>query len=287
MEFFAQIIINSIAAGAIYALFAIGFSLIYKTTKFFNLAYGTITLVGGYITLLCYKTFSINIFLAALLGALFTGVVGYFSDKLIFKKLRANGSSNTVLLIASLGLATVIQSLLAIFFTNQFQTLSSNTGTYTTYTLFGGIITQTQILILISLLFVFVFVVFLKRSFLGKKIEAISDSEEVSKIIGINTDKIIGNTFFIGSVIGGLACILIGMDTGINPNMGTDFLLKGVTASIIGGVGNLYGGVTGGLLIGLIENFSVWQFSGEWKDAITFIILILFLLFRPNGIFKK
>jgi branched-chain amino acid transport system permease protein len=218
---------------------------------------------------------------------LFTGVAGYFSDKVIFKKLRENNSSNTVLLIASLGLATVIQSLLAIFFSNQFQTLSSNNGVYKTYTLFGGIITETQVLILLCLLLVIIFIAFLNRSFLGKKIEAISDSEEVSKIIGINTDKIISYTFFMGSVIAGMACVLIGMDTGINPNMGTDFLLKGVTASIIGGVGNLYGGIVGGLLIGLIENFSVWQFSGEWKDAITFIVLITFLLFRPNGIFKK
>ncbi len=287
MDFFFQIIINSIVAGAIYALFTIGFGLIYKTTKFFNLAYGTIALIGGYITLLCYKTFSLNIFVASLIGMLFTGVAGYFSDKVIFKKLRENNSSNTVLLIASLGLATVIQSLLAIFFSNQFQTLSSNNGVYKTYTLFGGIITETQVLILLCLLLVIIFIAFLNRSFLGKKIEAISDSEEVSKIIGINTDKIISYTFFMGSVIAGMACVLIGMDTGINPNMGTDFLLKGVTASIIGGVGNLYGGIVGGLLIGLIENFSVWQFSGEWKDAITFIVLITFLLFRPNGIFKK
>ncbi len=287
MDFFVQIIINSVVAGAIYALFAIGFGLIYKTTKFFNLAYGTIALIGGYITLLCYKTFSLNIFLASLLGILFTGIAGYFSDALIFKKLRANNSSNTVLLIASLGLATVIQSLLAIFFSNQFQTLANNDGVYTTYSFIGGIITETQILILLCLLLVVIFIYFLNKSFLGKKIEAISDSEEVSKIIGINTNKIISYTFFMGSVIAGMACVLIGMDTGINPNMGTDFLLKGVTASIIGRVGNLYGGIIGGLFIGLVENFSVWQFSGEWKDAITFIILIIFLLFRPNGIFKK
>ena len=287
MDFFVQIIINSVVAGAIYALFAIGFGLIYKTTKFFNLAYGTIALIGGYITLLCYKTFSLNIFLASLLGILFTGIAGYFSDALIFKKLRANNSSNTVLLIASLGLATVIQSLLAIFFSNQFQTLANNDGVYATYSFIGGIITETQILILLCLLLVVIFIYFLNKSFLGKKIEAISDSEEVSKIIGINTNKIISYTFFMGSIIAGMACVLIGMDTGINPNMGTDFLLKGVTASIIGGVGNLYGGIIGGLFIGLVENFSVWQFSGEWKDAITFIILIIFLLFRPNGIFKK
>ena len=120
----------------------------------------------------------------------------------------------------------------------------------------------------------------------GKAIKAVGDDEEVSKIVGINTVKVIGWVFFIGSAIAGLAGILVGFDTGIEPTMGLSLLLKGVIASIIGGIGNVYGGVLGAFLLGFIENFGIWQISGEWKDAIAFGVLILFLLFRPQGILK-
>ena len=127
----------------------------------------------------------------------------------------------------------------------------------------------------------------LKYTIFGKAIKAVNDDEEVAKIIGINTNKIIGRVFFIGSAIAGLSGILIGFDTGIEPTMGLGLLLKGVIASIIGGIGNLYGGVIGAFFLGFIENFGIWKISGEWKDAIAFALLIIFLLFRPQGIIKK
>jgi branched-chain amino acid transport system permease protein len=109
----------------------------------------------------------------------------------------------------------------------------------------------------------------------------------VAKIVGINTKKVIGWVFVIGSAIAGLAGILIGFDTGIEPTMGMSLLLKGVIASIIGGIGNVYGGVLGAFFLGFIENFGIWKISGEWKDAIAFGVLIIFLLFRPQGILRK
>jgi branched-chain amino acid transport system permease protein len=93
--------------------------------------------------------------------------------------------------------------------------------------------------------------------------------------------------FFIGSALAGLAGILAGYDTGLEPTMGMSLLLKGVIASIIGGIGNVYGGVLGAFLLGFVENFGIWKISGEWKDAIAFGLLIIFLLFRPQGIFGR
>ena len=118
----------------------------------------------------------------------------------------------------------------------------------------------------------------------GRAVRAVGDDEDVSKIVGINTDKVIGKVFLIGSAIAGLAGILIGFDTGIEPTMGMSLLLKGVIACIIGGIGNIYGGVLGAFFLGFVENFGIWHISGEWKDAIAFTVLILFLLFRPQGI---
>ena len=121
----------------------------------------------------------------------------------------------------------------------------------------------------------------------GKSVRAVSDDEEVSKIVGINTNRVIGIVFFIASAAAGLAGILFAYDTALEPTMGMPLLLKGVIAAIIGGVGNLWGGVIGAFLLGFIENFGIWKISGEWKDAIAFAVLILFLIFRPRGIMNK
>lgn len=201
-----------------------------------------------------------------------------------------------VLLVASLGAFTAIQAIIAILFTSQFQTFSQNIGSQKVYEIFGlstwlkagAVITETQLIILISAIVVSAgLAVLLKYTMFGKAVKAISDDEEVAKIVGINTNKIIGYVFFISSAIAGLAGILFGFDTGIEPTMGFGLLLKGVIAAVVGGIGNLYGGVLGALLLGFAENFGIWKISGEWKDAIAFILLIVFLVFRPSGIIKK
>jgi branched-chain amino acid transport system permease protein len=181
-----------------------------------------------------------------------------------------------------------VQAVIAMLFTSQFQTLSRNISAEQTYQIFGGIITQTQTLILAAgLVIMAVLALVLKYSLFGKAVRAVADDEEVAKIVGINSERILGYVFFIGSMIGGLAGIATGFDTGIQPTMGLSLLLKGVIAAIIGGVGNVYGGVIGAFVLAIIENLGAWQFSGEWKDAIAFAVLILFLIFRPQGILKK
>lgn len=288
MDILPQLILNSIIAGAIYALVALGFNLIYGATKFFNLTHGVLAAIGGYAVFFFAKTLGWNLYLSIAIGILLAGLIGYVLDKFIYLPLRKRKASNMILLVASLGAFTAIQAIIAILFTSQFQTLSQNTSGQKIYEIFGGIITQTQLLILISGIIIMAgIVLFLNKTMSGKTIKAISDDEEVAKIVGINTNKIIGYVFFIGSAIAGLAGILIGFDTGIEPTMGMGLLLKGVIASIIGGIGNIYGGVLGAFLLGFVENFGIWKISGEWKDAIAFGLLIIFLLFRPQGIIKK
>lgn len=283
-----QLILNSIIAGAIYAMIALGFNLIYGTAKFFDLGYGALAAVGGYSVFYLYKTLGLNIYISVILGMLIAGAVGFLVYRLVYSPLRAKKSSGMVLLVAALGVLTAIQALIAILFTSQFQTLSRSAGSESVFNVFGGVITQTQLITLILGLLIMVGIGLVFRfTLFGKAIKAIGDDEEVSRIVGINTNKIIGWVFFIGSAIGGLAGILIGFDTGIEPTMGLSLLLKGVIASIIGGIGNVYGGVIGAFLLAFIENFGIWQISGEWKDAIAFAVLILFLLFRPQGILKR
>lgn len=288
MNIIPQLIVNSIIAGSIYAMVALGFNLIYGTVKFFDLGYGAIAMIGGYTVFYFYKGLGLNLYLAVILGLLISGAIGLLVYRLVYKPLRAKKSSGMILLVAALGVMTTLQSIVAILFTSQFQTLSNNTGNDVIYRIFGGVITQTQFIIFVLAIIVMSAIGLIFRyTLFGKAIKAIGDDEEVSKIVGLNTNKIIGWVFFIGSAIAGFAGILIGFDTGIEPTIGMSLLLKGVIASIIGGIGNVYGGVLGAFLLAFIENFGIWQISGEWKDAIAFAVLIIFLLFRPQGILKR
>ncbi len=283
-----QLIVNSIIAGSIYSLVALGFNLIFGATKFFNLAHGVIVTIGGYGVFFLSKQMGLDVSLSIFISVIFAGLVGYATEKLIFQKMRNKKASGMIMLVASLGLLTAIQAIVAILFTSQFQTLSRNVGTTRVYEIGGGIITQVQLIILCTSIAIMVVLgLVIKKTKFGKAVQAIGDDVEVAKIVGINTNKIIGYVFFIGSAIAGIAGIAVGFDTGLEPVMGLNLLLKGVIASIIGGVGSVSGGVLGAFLLGFVENFGIWKISGEWKDAIAFGLLIIFLIFRPDGIFKR
>ncbi len=288
MEIVAQITINGLIAAGLYALIALGFNLIYGATKFFNLAHGVMATVGGYTVFFYSGELGWNIWFGIIFGVAVAGAVGYLLDILVYRPLRKRKATALVLLVASLGVFTALQSFIGILFGNQFKTLPSLTKNFRTYEIFGATITPVQLtIIIVAILCTFGLALTLKHTLFGKSIKAISDDEEVSKIIGINTNRIIGLIFFIGSSIAGIAGILIGFDTGLQPTMGLPILLKGIIAAIIGGVGNLWGGILGALLLGLVENFGIWHIPGEWKDVIAFALLILFLIFRPEGILKK
>jgi branched-subunit amino acid ABC-type transport system permease component len=288
MDIVPQLILNSIIAGAIYTMITLGFNLIYTTTKLIDLSYGALSVVGGYSVFFFANKLGLDLYLAIILGVLIAGALGLLIDRFVYQKLRARKASTMIQLIASLGVLTVIQAIIAILFTSQFQTLSDPSSFNRTFEIGTAVITEVQVIILsVGLTILFLLFLLREKTMFGKAMKAVSDDEEVAKIVGINTDKIISKVFFIGSSIAGLAGIMIGFDTGLEPTMGLPVLLKGIIASIVGGIGNIYGGVLGSFFLGFVENFGIWKISGEWKDAIAFSVLILFLLFRPNGILKR
>ena len=288
MSIIPQLIVNSIIAGSLYALLALGFNLSYSATKFFNLAHGVMATIGGYATFYFSRHLGFNIYLSAVLGIFISGLFGFILDKSVYLQMRKKKASNMILLVASLGAFTAIQAVVAILFSSQFQTLSMVFENQQIFTLFGATITSVQLAVFIlSILATVILGLILKFTKFGNATLAISDDEEVARIVGIDTNKIIGYVFFISSSLAGLAGILVGMDTGIQPTMGMNLLLKGVIASIIGGVGNPWAGAVGAFILGFVENFGIWKINGQWKDAIAFSVLIIFLLFKPNGLFKK
>lgn len=196
MDILPQLVVNSIIAGAIYAMIALGFNLIFGTVKFFDLGYGALTTVGGYAAFYFSQTLGLNIWLAAVVGIIIAGLVGFLINKFVYGRLVRNKATSMVLLVASLGVLTAIQAIVAIIFTSQFQTLSGVLGPSKVYEIFGGVITQVQMLILILAVAIMISLgMVLKFSRFGKAVRAIGDDSQVAEIVGINTARVTGQVF--------------------------------------------------------------------------------------------
>ncbi|MEK7063339.1 MAG: branched-chain amino acid ABC transporter permease [Patescibacteria group bacterium] len=283
-----QLIANSVIAGSIYALVAMSFSLIYGATKFFNLAHGVLAAIGGYTVFYLGRKLGLPLEVVLPAGIILAAFVGWALEYFLYRPLRARKASSMVLLVASLGAFTAIQAVIAILFTSQFQTLGALIPNSGVVHIGEAVMTEVQVVILaLSVAILVGLMLALKFTKFGRAVRAVSDDEEVAKIVGINTSRIVGWVFVVGSAIAGAAGILVGFDTGLEPTMGLALLLKGVIAAIVGGVGSISGAFLGAFLLGFAENFGIWHISGEWKDAIAFGILILFLLFRPQGILGR
>lgn len=287
-----QLILNGIIAGSIYALIALGFTIIYRTVRFFHFAHGVVYTAGAYFaySVISYQlsAFSGQLSLvsweiAVLVGITGAGVLGILIDRVVYYPLRKQNASNLIFLLASFGVFIFLQNLIQLIYGAQILTI--RTGPIKEgHQFLGAVITNIQILILVvSCLLLIVLWFFIQKTKLGKAMRAVSDDPVAADVVGINPERIILTSFAIGSALAGAAGILISFETNIEPTMGFNALLKGIIASIIGGIGSFPGAVLGGFFLGLAENLGIWKISAGWKDAIAFAILIIFLLIRPWG----
>ncbi len=288
MSILPQLIVNGLIAGSIYALMALGVTLQYGATKFFNIAHGAFAVVGAYTAYIFLNSFNASPIVAVIAALIVGGLAGAALDQTLNKALRKRKATNLVMLVASLGIFTAIQSIIAIIFSSRFKRLYSTSEITEIYSIAGATFTQTQLIIFIAAIVTWLMLaVVLKKTLFGKLIKAVSDDVEVSTIIGIRVERVLGGIFFIASAIAGLAGALYGFDIGIEPVMGMSMLLKGIIAAIIGGLGNIHGAIIGAFALGIVENLGIWKVSSEWKDVIAYVIFLIFLLFRPQGIFGK
>jgi len=288
---FQQLIFNAIISGSIYALIAIGFTVIYKTVKFFHLAHGVVYTAGAYFayTFLSWLSPQFNnspapTAFSFFLPIVLASVVGIGIDRFIYYPLRKQQASNLIFLLASFGVFIFLQNLIQLIYGAQI--LSIRTGPIKEgHHFLGAVITDVQLTIFfVSVILMLLLWFFIQRTKFGKAIRAVSDDPVAANVVGINPEKVILISFAIGSALAGAAGILISFETNIEPTMGFGALLKGVIASIVGGIGNIPGAVLGGFFLGLVENLGIWKISAGWKDCIAFVILIIFLLVRPWGI---
>jgi branched-chain amino acid transport system permease protein len=222
--------------------------------------------------------------IAILAGVIGAGIIGILIDRMVYRPLRKRKAPNLVFLLASFGVFILIQNLLQLIFGAQILTMRTGPVKEGHHFL-GAVITNIQILILVvSCLLVVCLWLFIQKTKLGKAMRAVADDPLAASIVGINPEKIILAAFAIGSCLAGVAGILVSLETNIEPTMGMNAILKGIIASIIGGIGSIPGAMFGGLFLGLAENLGIWKISAGWKDCIAFVILIVFLLVRPGGI---
>jgi branched-chain amino acid transport system permease protein len=288
-----QVFLNGIISGSIYALIAISFAIIYRTVKFFHFAHGVVYAAGAYVAYAVARdswlvartdnnwlALSIGV-LAGIIGA---AIIGVLIDRVVYRPLRKRKAPNLVFLLASFGVFILVQNLIQLIFGAQILTI--RTGPVKEgHHILGAVITDIQILILVvsGLLSVALWL-YIQKTKLGKAMRAVADDPLAASVVGINPERIILWSFAIGSALAGAAGILISLETNLESTMGMNAILKGIIASIIGGIGSIPGAMFGGLFLGLAENWGIWKISAGWKDCIAFVILIIFLLLRPGGI---
>lgn len=296
----SQILVNSVLWGSQLGLLALGLTMTYSILRFSNFAHGELSLAGAYLAFFLGVSCGMNFILAALIAVGLSGVLALVTDKLVFKKIRE--APVLALIIASLGLSLCLRNIASAIWGHD--ALSFGDTLAQPYRIFGAYITSTQIIILaVSVAAMISFHFLLHRTKLGKAMRAMSDDRSLAQDRGIEVEKTISWVWFICGCYAGLGGVLIAWETALWPEMGFEIIIPVFCAAILGGIGNVYGAVLGALLIGLVENIGLaidWAklvgFFGiadidhsiyiptEYKTAISFLILVLVLIFMPTGI---
>jgi branched-chain amino acid transport system permease protein len=291
---FFQQLVNGITLGSIYALFALGYTMVYGILLMINFAHSEIFMVGAYLgfwalTLLpvCVQGWTPGyftlVFAIAMMGA---GLLAVTIERAAYRPLRR--ASRLAPLISAIGVSIFLQNLIQVTVSAQSQPYP-DTFKISHYEFFGVQVNSLQIFIFALAISAMVLLqVFITKTRLGKAMRATAQNHTVSQLMGINVNFIITVTFLIGGALGGLAGVLNGMYYGsIKFNMGFFPGLKAFTAAVVGGIGNIKGAMVGGFLLGIIEALTVGYISSAYKDIILFAVLILVLIFRPTGIFGE
>ena len=243
--------------------------------------------VGAFAALSLMDSPGSRLYLSWALSCLLAGAVGLALYRGLYAHMRERARSPLVMLVATLGILLAISAAIVLVFDSAPRPLPATFGSEP-WNIQGGAIKGFNLFTLGVAMVAFLGLLFLlNRTWLGRSIRAIGDDEEVSKVVGINTTVVIAIVFFIGAMLAAMAGVLSGHDTAIQPRMGLLLLLKGWIASVVGGVGNLYGAAVGGLALGMVEQFGIWDLAGEWRDVISFGLLILFLSFWPRGLLPR
>ena len=279
-----QFLANGFCKGAVIALVALGFGLIYTTTRVFHIAHAAIYVLGAYALYTAMIWFKLPLPVAVGFGILVTIIAGMLVEWSVYQPLAKRSASAAVVLISSLGVQIVFENLIALGFGNQTQILRA--GVERTFSFGSIILTQVQIAqAIVGIVLTGAFWLFLKHSRTGQLCRAISDDETLASVLGVRVNRIRIFVFAAGSAFAGIGSMLVALDVGTAPHVGFAAVLTAAVACIIGGLRNFLAPAAGGVLLGLTQSLVVWRTSAKWEESVTFGILILFLLLRRQGLF--
>lgn len=283
--YYLQLFVNGIVAGGVYALFAVGLTMVYSIFRFINFAHGEMIAWGAYAALLFASApFHLPLWLAVFPAIMLVVVLALAQNRFVFGPLRS--SRPITLLIASIGLSFLLRGGLQLYFGSDLR--SYGVELYESVEIGGIFVTHVQVgMLLLSVLFFIILYLLLGKTLIGKSMRAVSDSIELAGIYGISTRRVSVFVWSVSAVFAAAGGFLLALDTSLDPMMGLAFMIKAFAAVLLGGVGNVWGAMLGGICIGVIENLSTAFISPGYKDFSAFTLIIVILLFRPQGILGR
>jgi branched-chain amino acid transport system permease protein len=292
MEQFFQQLTNGLAVGGIYALIALGYTMVYGVLKLINFAHADLFTLGAYLGLTLLTSMALTDRVGALGGTLILavmvmgliGFVGALLDRVAYRPLRESPRLSAV--VSALGASIFLQNTVMLIYGARFQVYPQNILPTMAINLFGLNIPLVRMLVLAtSLVMMLALYLFVQKTRIGTAIRAAAIDQGAARLMGIDVNRVILMVFLVGPALGGMAGLMVGLYYGqINFTMGWGYGLKAFTAAILGGIGNIPGAMVGGILLGVIEAMGAAYISIAWKDAIAFCVLILILILRPTGL---
>ncbi len=280
---FWQQMVNALNLGAMYSLLAIGYTMVYGIIKLINFAHGEIFMCGAFFTWWLMTSFAIPFPIAALMGIMLSTMLGIGVERIAYRPLR--NAPRFAVIISVLGMSIFLQNMARIIWGAESQIFEVDFDVAPL--IIGNVVIPIKKIFILATSFVLmVFLgLYVKKTYIGKAMRATAADPEAAEMMGININAVIVLTFAIGSAMGAVAGILFAINyNSIDPFMGFNAGLKAFTAAVLGGIGNIYGAMIGGILLGLFEGIGAGYISSMYRDAFAFGVLILVLIFRPEGL---
>lgn len=292
MAVFIQQVINGLTLGSVYALIALGYTMVYGIIKLLNFAHGDIFMVGSFVGYYIIQNLNLGLFPTIILTMIITGVIGVVIDQIAYKPLR--NAPRLSVLITAIGMSYLLQNGMTAIVgpeTKSFLSAFEQTPAFVSQSVsLGGIsISMMQIILLSTTIVLMVLLQFVvQKTKMGKAMRAVSIDQEAAQLMGINANAVIAFTFLLGSMLAGAGGVMVGMYyNSMNPLMGAGYGTKAFVAAVIGGIGLIPGAVLGGCLIGMVEVMITAYGNSMIRDAVVYLILIIILLVKPAGLLGK
>jgi branched-chain amino acid transport system permease protein len=294
--------VDGLAQGGIYALVALGYTLVYGVLKLINFAHSEVFIVGAFATWLTFYVLGFRagatveltlievigfLLVAGLVAMVASGGVAVVLERVAYRPLRSRNAPRLVFLITAIGASFAIQQTLKLIFGLNQQPQIRLLQPKKVFEIFGASVTNVYLILFVAAIVLwFVTDFFVNRTRLGRGIRAVAQDPDTATLMGVNKERVIVVTFLVGGLLAGAAALFYMMKIPQGAIYNGGFLLgiKAFTAAVLGGIGNLRGALVGGLVLGLVENYGQSLFGGEWKDIVAFVVLVVVLMFRPTGI---